>query len=39
MERDVTGTSMVMNRTEINVVDVNNMNMIADGAIVIQQRM
>ena len=38
MERDVTGTSMVMNRTEINVVDVN-MNMIADGAIVIQQRM
>lgn len=39
MERDVTSTSMVMNRTEINVVDVNNMNMIADGAIVIQQRM
>ena len=38
MERDVTSTSMVMNRTEINVVDVNNMNIIADGAIVIQQR-
>lgn len=39
MERNATRTSMVMNRAESNVVNVNNMNIIGAGVTVMQQGM
>ena len=39
MEMNVTSISMVMNRTDGNVVNVNNMNIIGAGATVIPQWM